>query len=177
MANSIHYKLNEANKFRIDNYPPGVQEHLQNRPFAANENAGAQERMGFMHQVFGDFIFNRLQQFVQQRRADPITQNAPNGYWERILTVATMNKLFDDVLYNFQIRGKDFQDLTLKEIWEKVVDYANRNLDRLCYLWSPKFQIPVGAFNAQQRQEDKNDIQQQGQGKPKKCRKCGLYKH
>jgi len=175
MANDIHYKLNEADKIKIADYPPDVQENLQNRPFAANENAGAEQRKEFMHGAFGNFIFNRLQQFVEQRRADPATEKAPNGYWEKMLTQASMFKLMDDVLYHFQARGREFQTLRLGEIWEKVVELTNRILDRACYLWSPRFQKPVGAFGVEERRAERNEAE--GQGKPKKCRKCGLNKH
>lgn len=175
MANNIHYELDEADKLRNDDYPPEIEEHLQKRPFAANENAGAQERMRFMHDVFGNFVHEHLQRFVQQRRADPTTQNAPNGYWEKMLTADTINRLFDDILSNFKIRGTDLQTLKLGEIWKKVVEYTNRILDRACYLWSPRFQMPVGAFGVEERRAERNEAE--GKGKPKKCRKCGLYKH
>lgn len=185
MANRVVFMVPENQLIREDNYPPNVEQNLQNLPFNDNNIAGAQARMQFMNAIFRQFIQEQLQNFVNIRRADPATQNAPAGLWERILLPVSLNQIFERTLQEIEDEGMNFQEVTLEQIWTKVVAYANRKLEAISQHWSPRFQILTELFNAEQHQAYLDEIAEDlfaGQGKPKKskpkkCRKCGLYKH
>ena len=173
--NNKFYEVTEDEKLQADNYPPGVEEHLQDHPFANLNNDDSPGRMEFMHGVFGEFFHTRFQDFVQQRRADPSTRNAPNGMWERLLTQRKMDTLLGGAIASLTIRGKKYNEMTVEDLWKHLVPSFNGDLKVYSYLWSPKYQKLTAMFTEQEKYDDENE--NAGQGKPKKCRKCGLYKY
>jgi hypothetical protein len=174
----MHYVIPENEQLKVADYPPGAAQHLQNRPFDELDNNDVEGQMHFMHHALGPGVDIYLQNFIAQRRASPATQNAPNGFWERVATVDEIDSVLETVLSTFKRKGKDFKQLRVAEIWAAVVKVVNTKLGIYAYGWSPKYQKLAIMFTREQKEEDRNQYKEQenGQGKPKKCRKCGLYK-